>query len=263
MKSLKGLTLTAAAASLLVLAAGNAAAETVKTVNGVAIDSTVFETYLQSRVQKPLDQITADERSAVLDELTDIYLLSSQPRAKVLMESDRVKAQLELQKRALLAQSVATDFLSNNTATEDEIFTEYTEEIEQAPGVEYKARHILVETQSKANDLIQQLSTGADFQELAKANSTGPSGPSGGDLGWFPANQMVAPFSAAVAELEDGAYSKEPVQTQFGWHVILREDSRPLEPPTLESVRDIVKQQVEAQKFQQYLEGLRAQDNDG
>jgi peptidyl-prolyl cis-trans isomerase C len=87
--------------------------------------------------------------------------------------------------------------------------------------------------------------------------STGPSGPGGGDLGWFPPEQMVKPFSDAVAGLENGAFTKEPVETQFGFHVILREDSRTSEPPTLESVREVVKQRVEQLKFQNYLESLR------
>ncbi len=103
-----------------------------------------------------------------------------------------------------------------------------------------------------------QLEDGADFAELAKEKSTGPSGPNGGDLGWFAPNQMVAPFSAAVMALEDGAFSKTPVQTQFGWHVILREETRKTNPPTLDSVRDTVKQVVEQEKFQKYLEELRA-----
>ena len=100
------------------------------------------------------------------------------------------------------------------------------------PPKEFKARHILVETQSEANSIVAELEGGANFAELAKTKSTGPSGPNGGDLGWFSPNQMVQPFSQAVAALEDGAFSKTPVQTQFGWHVILREDSREATPPT-------------------------------
>jgi peptidyl-prolyl cis-trans isomerase C len=263
MKSLKGLRLIAVTASAIALQTSPVFAEAVATVNGVEIERSVFENYLESRTQKSLAEVTPEERNLVMQELSDIYLLSSQPRAKELAETDRVKAQMELQKRGLLAQTVATDFLSSNTATEDEIFAEYTKQIEQSASEQFKARHILVETQSKAEELIAQLKTGADFAELAKANSTGPSGPSGGDLGWFPPDQMVTPFSEAVVALEDGAFTEEPVQTQFGWHVILREDSRANEPPTLESVRDIVKQQVEALKFQSYLESLRAaEDNE-
>jgi peptidyl-prolyl cis-trans isomerase C len=130
-----------------------------------------------------------------------------------------------------------------------------------APSQQFKARHILVDTQAAAADLITQLDDGADFAELAKEHSTGPTGPNGGDLGWFAPDQMVQPFSQAVAALEDGAHTAEPVQTQFGWHVILREDSRENQPPTLESVRDAIVQRVEQAKFAAYLETLRAEYN--
>lgn len=232
-------------------------AETIDTVNGVAIDDTVFNMYLESRIQKPAAEATAEQRDAVLGELTDIYLLSTQPRAKELSSSSKVKAQIELQNRGILAQAVATDYIANNPATDEEILAEYSSQIKLSPPMQFKARHILVESQGEATDLIQQLDDGSNFEELAKEHSTGPSGPSGGDLGWFAPNQMVKPFSDAVAALDDGSYTKSPIQTDFGWHVILREESRSNEPPTLESVRDVVKQRVEQAKLQQYLQSLR------
>ena len=240
------------------LAAAGAVAESVATVNGIDIDKTTFEFYLESRAQKPLAEVTDAERSIVLQELKDIYLLTTQPAAKTLETDPRVEAQIELQYRGALAQAVAGDYLANNPATDAEILAEYESQIEIAPPLQYKARHILVETQGAASDLISQLNGGANFEELARTNSTGPSGPSGGDLGWFSPNQMVKPFSDAVAGLEDGAYSTAPVQTSFGWHVILREDSRESEPPTLDSVRDTIKQRVEQANFQQYIEELRS-----
>ena len=234
-----------------------AAAETVVTVNGVDIDSTVFDSYLESRFQKPAAQASAEERATVERELTDIYLLTTQPKAEEFAEDPQIKAQIELQYRGTIAQAVARDFVESNPATDAEILAEYETQLEQSSDKQYKARHILVETQSEAQDLIDQLNEGADFQALAKEHSTGPSGPNGGDLGWFAPDQMVKPFADSVVALEDGAYSKAPVQTQFGWHVILREDSRENEPPTLESVRDAIKQRVEQEKFQDYMQGLR------
>ena len=233
-------------------------AQAIATVNGVQIQQTTFDFYLQSRTQKPASQATQEERDAVLQELTDIYLLTTQPRAKELAESDMLKAQIELGYRGALAQAVATDYLANNPASDAEIIAAYEEQVQMSPAKQYKARHILVETQAEATDLIAQLDEGADFAELAEANSTGPSGPSGGDLGWFAPNQMVKPFADAVTALADGAYTAQPIQTEFGWHVILREESRDNEPPTLESVRDRLKQHLEQQKFQQYVDKLRA-----
>ncbi|MCP4302988.1 MAG: peptidylprolyl isomerase [Gammaproteobacteria bacterium] len=228
------------------------------TVNGTEVSSDVFNMYLESRLQKPAAETTPQQRTTILEELKDIYLLTTQPRAEILSQNPRTEAQIELQRRGILAQAVAADFLASNAASEDEIMSAYKEQMALAPPLEFKARHILVETQSQAVSLVAELEGGADFVELAKEKSTGPSGPNGGDLGWFAPNQMVAPFSEAVALLADGAFTKTPVQTQFGWHVILREDSREAQPPTLESVRDVVKQRVEQAKLQKYLEELRA-----
>ncbi len=250
------------AASAVVALTSTATAETVMTVNGVAVDSTLVNMYLESRIQKPADQATPAEREAKQQELRDIYLLATQPSAEAAANNPRIKAQIELQARALIAQAVAEEFFANNTASDTEILAEYETQMKVAPALQFKARHILVETQAAATDLIAQLNEGADFVELAKTHSTGPTGPNGGDLGWFSPDQMVAPFSAAVAAMSDGAHTSEPVQTQFGWHVILREESRENQPPTLESVRDALKRRVEETKFEAYLEQLRTQQTD-
>jgi len=246
--------LVAAAASFTV-----AHAETLLTVNGIDIDSAVLDLYIESRTQKPANQVLAVERDVLLSEITDIYLLTSQPGVEKLMDDPQVQAQLEIQKRGLMAQVVATDFVARNQASDEEILEAYSQQIELAPELQFKARHILVETQAAAIELISQLDAGGDFQELAKTNSTGPSGPNGGYLDWFSPNQMVEPFSNAIADLEDGSYTKEPVQTQFGWHIILRVETRASEPPTLDSVREVIKQRIEQTKLQDYLTELRAQ----
>lgn len=246
--------LAALAGTIALMASGSVWAQA---DTGVSIDPNVFNMYLESRIQKPAEQATAEEVATVRDELTDIYLLSSEPRAEELKQSPRIQAQLELQTRAMLAQAVAGDFLMRNAASEEDMRALYAEQIKLAPPKEFKARHILVETQGEAIALITELEGGKDFAELASENSTGPSASSGGDLGWFPPDRMVPEFSAAVQELGDGEFTKAPVQTQFGWHVILREESRESPPPPYESVTDVLKQQVEQQKLRDYLAGLR------
>ena len=160
----------------------------------ISIDPNVFNMYLESRIQKPADQATEQEAALVREELTDIYLLSDNPRAKVLKESPRMKAQLELQTRAILAQAVATDFVTKNPATDEEMQAVYAEQIELAPP--WNSRPVIFSSKLRArlSPLITELEGGADFAELAKENSTGPSGPSGGDLGWFTARTMVELF---------------------------------------------------------------------
>lgn len=264
-RSRSGRTSQLATAGCLALAcASYVSAEPVATVNGVNIDRAVVDAYYESRFQKPATQGTPEEREQVLLELTDIYLLTTQPRAIEFSRDPRIQAQAELQYRGTLAQVVAADYMSRNPATEEEIQAEYQRQVQSASAEQLKARHILVETQAAANELIVELNDGADFQELAREHSIGPSGPTGGDLGWISPDQMVQPFAAALVALEDGAYTESPVQTQFGWHVILREGSRATEPPTLESVRENVEQSVEQSKFQQYMQSLRdAQENEG
>lgn len=123
-------------------------------------------------------------------------------------------------------------------------------------GDEVHARHILVETEEEAIDLIAQLDDGADFAELAKEHSTGPSGESGGDLGFFTADVMVPEFSEAAFELEVGSYTAVPVKTDFGYHVILVEDRRSQEPPAFEDVKDDLREQMMPLKAEEYLSSL-------
>ena len=257
-----GTTLASIAFMVATFATAPVFAQAAATVNGVEISALAFEQYLETRIQKPAAEATAEERDNVLTEMKDIYLLTTLPRADELAEGEAIKAQIELQYRAILAQAVVSDWLAENPATEDEIQEAYSAQTLLAPDLQFKARHILVETQAAAVELITELDAGADFAALAEEHSTGPSGPQGGDLGWFSPNQMVEPFSNAVARLQNGTYTKTPVQTDFGWHVILREDSRNNEPPPLDSVRDVVKQNVEQQKFQAFLESLREEGAD-
>ena len=122
-------------------------------------------------------------------------------------------------------------------------------------GTEYKARHILVKEESEALDVIAKLEAGADFAELAEEFSTGPSGPRGGDLGWFPAAQMVKPFGDALPGIELGTYGKTPVQTQFGWHVILVEETRKAE---FEQVAAKLREQLTTDQVNSFLERVKS-----
>ena len=122
---------------------------------------------------------------------------------------------------------------------------------------EVKARHILVAEKQTAEDIIKQLDGGADFIALAKEKSTGPSGPNGGDLGYFGRGAMVPTFEAAAFALAAGEYSKTPVQTQFGWHIILLEDKRTAEPPSYAELEPQLRQNLISQNLARLLDGLR------
>lgn len=254
-----GKTGTGVLAVAAILALPLAMAETVITVNGKAIDSEILNIYMAGRAQKPIEQLLPEERASLTDELTDIYVLSTNELATELENDPGVAAQLDLQRANVLARAVVASLAQDIDVTEEEIEAVYLEQIKLAPREQYKARHILVVTQSEAIEIIQLLIAGGDFQALAKERSTGPSGPNGGDLDWFMPDQMVKPFSDAVVKLEDGRYTTDPVQTQFGWHVILREGSRPAEPPPLEGVRDTVASRVQQEKLRAKIDELRAE----
>jgi peptidyl-prolyl cis-trans isomerase C len=246
------------ATAVMTTGAPIASAETIMTINGKAMESEVLDAYIQGRLQKPLEQVTAEERAAFTDELTDIFVLSTASAAAELAKEPAVAAQLDLQRMGILARAVVAELASDIVITEEEIQASYNEQIKLAPASQFKARHILVETQGEAIEIIGALIDGADFIELAKERSTGPSGPSGGDLGWFGPDQMVKPFSDAVARLEDGRYTTDPVQTQFGWHVILREETRAAEPPPLESVRESIIANEQSVKLRAKIDKMKA-----
>ena len=179
---------------------------------------------------------------------------------KQLDKSPEFIAQLEAAKKALLTQAVLQNFIKANPVTDAEIKAEYDSKVAAEKGTEYKARHILVKTEAEAKKLIAELDKGADFAKLANKNSLdAKESQNGGDLGWFSAAQMVAPFSEAVAALEKGKYTKEPVKTQFGYHVILKEDSRPVTPPPLEAVKEQLTPFMQRKKVQGMIETLRNQ----
>ena len=172
-------------------------------------------------------------------------------------EAPLARLRAELDSRNYLAEAGLRGLIEEAT-TDEALRPIYEAQILAAdPVQEIQASHILVPELEQAEAIKAEIEGGRDFADAAAEHGTAGPTARGGDLGWFAPNAMEPPFSAAVQALEDGQFSQEPVQTQFGWHVILREDTRPNEPPTLDSVRDAIKQQLEARKFQAYLEGLR------
>lgn len=232
-------------------------AELIATIDGYAISSAMFSFYARSRAQKDIPDLTPEEYEQLLDELIQLVLLSNAAKTGGLVADDEFAAELELLQLQTIARRQISAELERDPVTEAELRQAYEENLEQLAGVQYKARHILVDAESDAQNLIAELQQGADFQELARAHSTGPSGPDGGDLGWFSADRMVAPFATAVRAMEVGSYTTQPVQTRFGWHVILLEDKSDAVAPGLDAVRTDVTNMAEQQKVESYLERLR------
>ena len=225
----------------------------VATVNGVEI---TLGHMLQVRTSLPSDyQNYPDETlfSGILDQLISQTLLQQSFTGA---EPRQVRLALENERRSLVAAQAIQKEL-DETMTEAAVQAAYKERYSGDLGTEYNASHILVKTKEEANALVSELQGGADFAALAKTHSTGPSGPSGGDLGWFGTGRMVPEFEAAVIALEVGANSA-PVETQFGWHVIQLRDTRILSAPTLDSVRQQIENELQSQMIAARIEALKA-----
>lgn len=191
----------------------------------------------------------------IVGQLVDQYLLSMGVIDAEL--SKRAQLRLENELRGLKANQRVMEMLEE-AVTEAEVQEVYDLTYANAePQQEYNASHILVETEEKAQELIAELEGGADFAELAQEHSTGPSAPNGGQLGWFGKGTMVPEFQNAVEDMAAGAVS-EPVQTQFGWHVIKLNETRDTEPPSLDEVRADIVGQLNQEAIEALLASLRA-----
>jgi len=225
------------------------------TVNGFEITPEVFHTYrlLRQRAE-PSDPRQA--QTLILNELVNILMVSQDAEARGLDKKPENALLADIGRRMAMTEMAVRDVSGNFEVTDEMLQQAYDEAFANQPK-EYKARHILVKEEDKAKELIAELDGGADFAELAKNNSTGPSGPRGGDLGWFSLATMVKPFGDAVAAMEKDAYTKEPVQTQFGWHVILLEDVRDPTPPKMEEVKDQLETKLKQDALTDYVTALR------
>lgn len=201
----------------------------------------------------------AGSEEKILDELISRELLRQEAEKQNLANDPAAAEKLDNMLRIAYSQIAAEHFMKSVVVSDDELKKEYDQRTAAMKNTEYKARHILVENEAAAKDVIAKLEKGAKFDELAKKLSKDPGSKThGGDLGWFGGQQMVAPFSKAVAELKNGETTKTPVQTQFGWHVIQREDSREQQPPAFESVKEQLKMMMQSQKLQQHIADLKA-----
>ena len=226
-------------------------------VDGEPIPESLFRLYTLNALQASADDLTEDGRAQVIERLVLLKVLSNEAERNGLHEERRVAAEIELQRMQLLARSLTERYTEENPPTESELREIYEANLARLSAPEYKTRHILVETEAEAIDLIAQLDQGADFAELAREHSTGPSGPDGGDLGWSTAESFVAPFADAVRAAIPGTHSSEPVETEYGWHVILVEDFENQVAPGLEAVRQDLIVAAESQKLDGYVTELR------
>ena len=187
----------------------------------------------------------------IVDQLVQQQILASSFKK----DPEWVSITIENERRNILS-TIIIDNISEKAVSDEILKTAYLKKYDKSKeGKEYKASHILVDTIEKAEGLLRLLEGGASFGELAKEYSIGPSGPNGGDLGWFKKGQMVAPFETAVLDMAIGAYSR-PVQTQFGFHLIQLDDRRKILPPKFEDVRSDLEIELRNLAIDTYLREL-------
>ena len=229
------------------------------TVNGTPISKKQLDQIMQQQAGQGMPD-NPETRKMVIDNLAMQIIVAQEAEKKGLDKVADVKEQLEMARLSIMANSFVRDYMKTATVTDDALKAEYDKFKATQGGNEYKARHILVGTEAEAKDIIAKISKDPKaFEALAKSKSKDPgSKDKGGDLGWFNPHNMVPEFGNAVAKLEKGKFTTEPVKSQFGYHVIMLDDTRPLAVPTLEEVKAGLTQQLQQQNLKKMLDDMKA-----
>ena len=257
--------LSAVAAITLMLAAcgkGQQAATTpaadknatppVAIVDGTPISREAYDDYLKGLLRgKPAADVTAEEKNQVLDQMINMQLIAAQGEKDGLDKDPEVATRIALLRTQIVADAAAQKYVKGNEPTDVELHVAYDAATDKT---EYHASHILVPTKEKAEALIKKLKGGAKFEDVAKAESTDNSKANGGDLGWFTLARMVKPFGDAVKSLKKGDITTEPVQTQYGWHIIKLEDTR---DAPFDQFKGQLTNGIMQKKFQTYIDDLK------
>lgn len=250
----------AAAAYLLAgaMAAANAQDNVIANVGEQAITERELA-FAEADLAEQFSQVPENLRkAAILNALIDIKLLAQEAQAAGMADSDQFKARVKFLRDRALHNSFFQERIINDVS-EEEVKARYDTEIAaMEPQQEIRARHILVKSEEEAKAVVAELDAGKDFVEAAKEHSTGPTGPNGGDLDFFGKGQMVPEFEEAAFGLKNGEYTSEPVKTQFGWHVIKREEDRTSPPPEFDAVKSQIRQVLMREKYVSAVDEARS-----
>ena len=206
---------------------------------------------------KPLETYFSD----IINDIIDTKLAAKIAKSENLMLEPKIANNMEIASNRVLAEAWISKKIKEKI-TEKEIKSAYDTFIaDKKSREEISVKHILVKEEKEAINIINELENGADFSDLAKEKSIGPSGPSGGDLGYFTKGEMVPAFENAAFSLEIGTFTSKPVQTQFGWHVIILQDKRFAKPPKFAEVEIQIRQNLINQNLALIFEKLRSKAN--
>lgn len=252
------LLLAAAVAGGVMLPAAAHAQASAANVNGSPIPQYRLDAAVRHRIAQGQTD-SPEMRKGIRDALINQEIVAQEAMKKGLHKNPDVAARIELDRQTALVNAYFEDYFKAHPVTDEMLRKEYERIKPQLPGREYRARHILVEKEDAAKDIIEQINNGASFEKLAAEQSKDPgSKDKGGELNWSPATNYVKPFGEALAKLKKGQMTNAPVQTDFGWHVIRLEDERASKLPAFETVKQQLQRMVQQQVVQQQLTALRA-----
>jgi peptidyl-prolyl cis-trans isomerase C len=226
-------------------------------VNGVSIP----QARIDLRVKAAAAQGQADSpelRKAIRDDMINLEVMAQEAVKAGLDKNADVVQQVELAKQSVLVGAFVQDYAKNHPISEDQLKQEYDKLKAKLGNKEYNTRHILVETEAEAKDIIAQLGKKAKFEKLAAKSKDTGSAAQGGSLGWAVPGNFVPEFANALLNLKKGEYTKIPVQSQFGWHVIKLDDTRELKVPPFEEVKAQLQQRLQQQSIKKAIDELRA-----
>jgi len=228
----------------------------IATVNGDKILKSTLDGYLE--LLKKQKQGKASNLQAAVDDLVATEIALQEAKKSDILGRPETKKAISDYTRNILLQTWTREKIASFKVSDEELKKAYDERVTALASKEFNARHILLKTEDEAKAVITEASAdGADFAEIAKAKSTGPSGSNGGSLGWFKSETMVPAFANAVKEMKKGEISKEPVKTQFGYHVIKLEDSRDANLPSIESLKPQLERVISQKSMLAYMDDLR------
>ena len=249
---------TAVAAATLACLSVSASAQNIAIVNGKAVPSTRVEA-LKQQVARSGRPITPDVEAQTKEEVIAREIFMQEAQKRGLDATDDYKAQIELAKQTILIRELFSKFQETNAVSDADIQAEYDKFVAANGGKEYRARHILVETEAQANAILASLKKNGKFEDIAKKQSKDPgSGANGGDLDWAAPGNYVKEFSDAMVALKKGETSAAPVKSQFGFHIIRLDDVREAQLPKLEDVKPQIAQQLQQQRMANFQQELRA-----
>lgn len=232
-------------------------AQPVATVNGKPIPQARLDTIVNAQLAQGQPD-TPQLRDAVKERLIRIEVLAQEAEKKGIAKQPEVASQIAMTRQDVLIGAYIQDYMKAHSVTDDMLKAEYETLSKTLGGKEYKARHILVETEDEAKAIIAKLKAGDKFEDLAKESKDPGSKERGGDLGWSNKASYVKPFSDAMTALEKGQTTETPVKSDFGWHVIQLEDTRELKAPTLEEVKPQLTQRLQQQMVEKHVLDLRS-----